>query len=335
MAERVAVTGAEGFIGSHLVEALVARGRRVRAMVQYNSFSLAGLAGDAAAGRARPGRGGARRRPRSGLGPGVGGGQRHRLPPGRPDRDPVLLPGAPQSTWTPTSAAPCNVLEAVRECRHPAAGAHLDERDVRDGADGADQRGPPDLQAQSPYAASKVGRRTSWRRATTQLRDARGDAAAVQHLRAAPVDAGRHPAVIGQVAARRDGGRRWATCGRPGTSTTSPTPRAAFLAVGTAPRRAGRRPDLQRRDRRRDLRRRPGQADRQAHGHRPGRARGSAAAAAAGLGGDAAGLRRLAAARRHRLGPARTAWRKGCPAPSSSSATRRNLARYKTTDYNV
>ncbi|MGI8335392.1 SDR family NAD(P)-dependent oxidoreductase [Actinomadura scrupuli] len=34
----VAVTGAEGFIGSHLVELLVARGHRVRAMAQYNSF---------------------------------------------------------------------------------------------------------------------------------------------------------------------------------------------------------------------------------------------------------------------------------------------------------
>jgi NDP-hexose 4,6-dehydratase len=34
----VAVTGAEGFIGSHLVEALVERGHRVRAMVQYNAF---------------------------------------------------------------------------------------------------------------------------------------------------------------------------------------------------------------------------------------------------------------------------------------------------------
>jgi NAD dependent epimerase/dehydratase len=35
----VAVTGAEGFIGSHLTEALVARGHRVRAMVLYNSFN--------------------------------------------------------------------------------------------------------------------------------------------------------------------------------------------------------------------------------------------------------------------------------------------------------
>jgi NDP-hexose 4,6-dehydratase len=34
-----AVTGAEGFIGSHLVEALVASGARVRAMVLYNSFN--------------------------------------------------------------------------------------------------------------------------------------------------------------------------------------------------------------------------------------------------------------------------------------------------------
>ncbi|HEY8869526.1 MAG TPA: GDP-mannose 4,6-dehydratase [Candidatus Limnocylindrales bacterium] len=34
-----AVTGAEGFIGSHLVEALVERGSRVRAMVQYNAFN--------------------------------------------------------------------------------------------------------------------------------------------------------------------------------------------------------------------------------------------------------------------------------------------------------
>ena len=36
MTDTVAVTGAEGFIGSHLVEALVRRGHRVRGMVLYN-----------------------------------------------------------------------------------------------------------------------------------------------------------------------------------------------------------------------------------------------------------------------------------------------------------
>ena len=40
--DQVAVTGAEGFIGSHLVEALVRRGHRVRAMVLYNMFSSHG-----------------------------------------------------------------------------------------------------------------------------------------------------------------------------------------------------------------------------------------------------------------------------------------------------
>lgn len=38
----VAVTGADGFIGSHLVELLVERGHRVRAMAQYNSFGTWG-----------------------------------------------------------------------------------------------------------------------------------------------------------------------------------------------------------------------------------------------------------------------------------------------------
>lgn len=42
MSQIVAVTGSEGFIGSHLVEALVSRGHRVRAMVQYNSFGSYG-----------------------------------------------------------------------------------------------------------------------------------------------------------------------------------------------------------------------------------------------------------------------------------------------------
>ncbi|MBP2473401.1 NAD dependent epimerase/dehydratase [Crossiella equi] len=42
MSNVVAVTGAEGFIGSHLVERLVAHGHRVKAMVLYNSFASYG-----------------------------------------------------------------------------------------------------------------------------------------------------------------------------------------------------------------------------------------------------------------------------------------------------
>lgn len=44
--KRVLVTGADGFIGSHLTEALVAEGARVRALVQYNSFNSWGWLDD-------------------------------------------------------------------------------------------------------------------------------------------------------------------------------------------------------------------------------------------------------------------------------------------------
>ena len=37
--EKILVTGADGFIGSHLVEELVYRGNNVKAFVQYNSFN--------------------------------------------------------------------------------------------------------------------------------------------------------------------------------------------------------------------------------------------------------------------------------------------------------
>ena len=44
----VLVTGADGFIGSHLTEALLARGYRVRALAQYNSFNNWGWLEDVA-----------------------------------------------------------------------------------------------------------------------------------------------------------------------------------------------------------------------------------------------------------------------------------------------
>ncbi|MDD1619896.1 MAG: NAD-dependent 4,6-dehydratase LegB [Methylococcaceae bacterium] len=46
--KQVLVTGADGFIGSHLVEMLVARGFEVRALAQYNSFNSWGWLEDVA-----------------------------------------------------------------------------------------------------------------------------------------------------------------------------------------------------------------------------------------------------------------------------------------------
>ena len=48
MAQTVMVTGADGFIGSHLTEELVKKGEKVKAFCYYNSFGKWGLAGYAA-----------------------------------------------------------------------------------------------------------------------------------------------------------------------------------------------------------------------------------------------------------------------------------------------
>lgn len=42
MTKKVLVTGADGFIGSHLTEELVRKGYDVKAFVYYNSFSFMG-----------------------------------------------------------------------------------------------------------------------------------------------------------------------------------------------------------------------------------------------------------------------------------------------------
>ena len=39
MKNKILVTGSEGFIGSHLVEGLVKKKFKVKALIQYNSFN--------------------------------------------------------------------------------------------------------------------------------------------------------------------------------------------------------------------------------------------------------------------------------------------------------
>ncbi|MFD0539847.1 SDR family NAD(P)-dependent oxidoreductase [Actinomadura luteofluorescens] len=154
MQNTVAVTGADGFIGSHLVEALVERGHRVRAMVQYNSFASWGWLDDVA--------------------PGVL--EQVDVVPGDV-RDPASVRGlvrgaeavyhlaaliaipysyrAPRSYVDTNVTGTLNVLEAVRDEETPRL-VHTSTSETY----GTARRVPIDeahpLQAQSPYAATKI-----------------------------------------------------------------------------------------------------------------------------------------------------------------------------------
>jgi len=154
MTDIAAVTGAEGFIGSHLVEALVRRGYRVKAMVLYNMFSSKGWLDT--------------------------------LPADITDqvdvvfgdvRDPAtvrdLVEGAavvyhlaaigsvPYSYSAPRSFIDTNtigtmhVLEAARACRTPRV-VHTSTSETYGTARTVPISESHPLQAQSPYAASKV-----------------------------------------------------------------------------------------------------------------------------------------------------------------------------------
>ncbi|CAG7655690.1 hypothetical protein SBRY_70207 [Actinacidiphila bryophytorum] len=257
------------------------------------------LAGGPAAGRGglRGRRAGRRPGPRLGARPGRG--LRHRLPPGRADRDPVLLPRPALVRRHQRDRHPQRPRSGTR-VGHPAPGAHLDQRDVRHRADRTDQRGPPDRHAVA-LCGVQGGRGPARRQLPRQFRHPRGDAAALQHLRAAAVDAGGDP--DGDRAGR--GGRDQGDARRPAADQglhLRQGHRRRLPRGGDGPGPAGRGPDLQRRYGRRDLGRRPGAADRHPDGHRTGRAGGPAAAAPVRLRGDAAGVRRGPAARGDRLG---------------------------------
>jgi NAD dependent epimerase/dehydratase len=155
MSDIVAVTGAEGFIGSHLTEALVRRGHRVRAMALYNMFSSRGwldtLDPDIAAevdvvfGDVRD--------QGSVLSFVEGASAVYHL---------AALGSVPYSYSAPRSFVDTNtigtlhVLEAVRACHTPRM-VHTSTSETYGTARTVPISEAHPLQAQSPYAASKVG----------------------------------------------------------------------------------------------------------------------------------------------------------------------------------
>jgi NAD dependent epimerase/dehydratase len=155
MSDIVAVTGAEGFIGSHLTEALVRRWHRVRAMALYNMFSARGwldtldpeiaaevevVFGDV-------------RDPGSVLSLVDGASAVYHL---------AALGSVPYSYTAPRSFVDTNtigtlhVLEAVRACHTPRL-VHTSTSETYGTARTVPISEAHPLQAQSPYAASKVG----------------------------------------------------------------------------------------------------------------------------------------------------------------------------------
>ena len=191
MTEIVAVTGAEGFIGSHLVERLVRHGQRVRAMVLYNSFDSRGwldtLPADVLAEvEVLPGD----VRDAASADDLVRGA--------RVVYHLAALIAIPYSYQAPRSYVDTNVdrhPERARRgprARHAAAGAHLDERDLRHGPDRRDRRDPP---AAGPVALRRVEGGGGQARGVLppELRRPGRHALPVQHVRAAPVGPGRDP----------------------------------------------------------------------------------------------------------------------------------------------
>jgi NDP-hexose 4,6-dehydratase len=152
--QTVAVTGADGFIGSHLTEELVRRGYRVRAMALYNMWSSAGwldtldddvrASVDVVFGDVRD--------PASALELVSGASVVYHL---------AAIGSVPYSYRAPRTFVDNNtigtlhVLEAVRACQTPRL-VHTSTSETYGTARTVPITEAHPLQAQSPYAASKI-----------------------------------------------------------------------------------------------------------------------------------------------------------------------------------
>ncbi len=151
----VAVTGSEGFIGSHLVEALVRRGHQVRAMVLYNSFNswgwLDSLPADVM--DSVDVRLGDVRDIASVLDVVEGAEAIYHL---------AALIAIPYSYRSPRSyvdtnvAGTLNIMEAARQLKTPRV-VHTSTSEVYGTARSVPINEDHPLQGQSPYSASKIG----------------------------------------------------------------------------------------------------------------------------------------------------------------------------------
>ncbi len=153
--KRVLVTGAEGFIGSHLTEALVAAGADVTALALYNSFGGAGWLDRLPAAT------------RAGIRV-VGGDIRDGAFMRRLTKDQsvvfhlaalIAIPhsyAAPQSYIDTNITGTVNVLEAAREAGVDRV-VHTSTSEVYGTAQFTPITEAHPLQGQSPYSASKIG----------------------------------------------------------------------------------------------------------------------------------------------------------------------------------
>lgn len=154
----VAVTGAGGFIGSHLVEELIASGRRVRALVHYNALGREGHLDDVR----RKLNGAAAARLEVIAGDITDGRCMANLVRGcQTVFHLAALIGIPYSYQAPQSYVRVNIegtLNLLEACRNEGVGRllHTSTSEVYGTARTTPMDESHPLQAQSPYAATKI-----------------------------------------------------------------------------------------------------------------------------------------------------------------------------------